>query len=157
MSVPRYLEYLEDYCTRFALWSHIHLSTTVVSIRRRGEGHLIRYRPKDSEEQQWECDAVAVCSGLHVTPEIPKIPGLEHVPTVLHSSEFKGRKQFGEDKTIAILGVGETSMDISYMAITSPTKRVVVCHRSGWVNAPKVGTPNAGFVLKLHANRRPPY
>ncbi len=29
---------------------------------------------------------------------IPEIPGIEKVPTVLHSAKFKSRKDFGEDK-----------------------------------------------------------
>jgi len=66
------------------------------------------------------------------------IPGIEKVPVVLHSSEFKTREQFGEGKTVVILGVGETGMDIGYMAVNSPTKRVVMCHRGGWVFAPRV-------------------
>ena len=148
MSVTRYLEYLVEYCTRFGLWPHILLSTPVLSIRRRGEGHVVRYRSKDGAEEGWNCDAVAICSGLHVTPELPTIPGLENVPVVMHSSEYRTRKQFGENKTVAVLGVGETSRDISYLAVTSPTKRVVVCHRSGWVNAPKVTyrNPHAGIL-----------
>jgi dimethylaniline monooxygenase (N-oxide forming) len=138
MSAVRYLEYLEQYCSAFKLWQHIHLSTRVVSITRRGTGHAIRYKPNNGKEEDWECDAVAICSGLHVDPELPKLHGLEKVPVVLHSSAFKSCEQFGQDKTVVILGCGETAMDLSYMAVTSPTKRVVLCHRSGWVSAPKV-------------------
>lgn len=88
---------------------------------------------------EWECDAVAVCSGLHLTPNIPKIPGLDKVPVVMHSSEFKERKQFGVGKTVLVVGSGETGADVAYLAITSPTRRVVMSHRHGFHVAPQVG------------------
>lgn len=146
MKATRYLQYLEDYVERFDLRQFIYLSTRVVSVRRRDKGHVIRYNSPQHGEEEWECDAVAVCSGLHVTPEIPKIPGMERVPSVLHSAQFKGRKDFGNDKTVVVLGAGETAMDIAHMAVTTPaTRRVVLCHKNGWVNAPKVFPRNDGI------------
>ena len=103
-----------------------------------GQGHTVRYRKPDGTEEEWDCDAVAVCSGLHVTPAIPDIPGIERVPVVIHSSQYKSRKDFGEGKNVVIMGVGETGMDIGLFAVESPTKRVIMCHQNGWVNAPKV-------------------
>jgi dimethylaniline monooxygenase (N-oxide forming) len=90
---------------------------------------------------EWECDAIAVCSGLHVTPNIPRLDGIENVPVVLHSADFKSKAQFGVGKTVLILGSGETGMDVAYMAVNSPTKRVVLSHRDGFLCAPKVGVP----------------
>jgi dimethylaniline monooxygenase (N-oxide forming) len=92
------------------------------------------------EEEQWHCDAIAVCSGLNVTPNVPHVKGIEYIPTVFHSSIFKKRKQFGVDKNVLILGAGETAMDIALLAITAPTKSVTLCHRGGWKNEPKVET-----------------
>ncbi|KIK66518.1 hypothetical protein GYMLUDRAFT_218564 [Collybiopsis luxurians FD-317 M1] len=137
-SVERYIQYLNDYCDYFKLWPYIKLSTPVVSVtRHKGAGHLITYTTPEGP-QTWECDAVAVCSGLHTVPNIPSIKGVEHVPKVFHSSEFKVKQQFGEGNTIMILGSGETSADMAYMAITQPTtKSVVMCHRDGFHLAPK--------------------
>ncbi len=87
----------------------------------------------------WDCDAIAVCSGLHVEPNIPKIDGIEHIPRVIHSSQFKARKQFSGSRTILVVGCGETGADISYLAVTHPqAERVIVCHRDGFHFAPKV-------------------
>ncbi|KAK0704366.1 hypothetical protein B0H67DRAFT_591225 [Lasiosphaeris hirsuta] len=36
-----------------------------------------------------------------------------------------------------VLGGGETASDVSYLAVTSPTKQVVMCHRYGFHFAPK--------------------
>ena len=96
------------------------------------------FKNEDGALNTWDCDAIAVCSGLHVTPNLPAIPGIEHVPTAMHSSEFKSRTQFGTGKTVMILGTGETGMDLAHLAVTSQTKHVVICHRNGFFCAPKV-------------------
>jgi lysine/ornithine N-monooxygenase len=106
--------------------------------RSQSGGHTIHLL-SSGEKSEWNCEAVAICSGLHVTPNIPAISGLEKVPIVIHSSEFKERKQFGEGKDILILGSGETGMDIAYLAVTSDTKSVTISHRDGFLCAPKVG------------------
>src|SRR5512140_2002581 len=86
MMVTRYLEYLDEYVDRFRLRQYMFLSTRVISLRRRegsNNGHIVRYRQRHADaDEVWECDAVAICSGLHVTPAIPKIPGLDRVPVV---------------------------------------------------------------------------
>ncbi|KAK4669038.1 uncharacterized protein QC764_0108450 [Podospora pseudoanserina] len=162
VSAERYVEYLHEYCDKFKLWSQIKLSTTVVSVKPniKGKGHTITYSAKGTGKQKsWTCDAIAVCSGLHVTPNLPEIPGLEdHVPLVMHSSQFKSSSQFGTNKTVMMLGSGETGADIAYLAVTSPTKQVVMCHRSGFHFAPKRnlspvlfsvlgGTPNSTLTV----------
>ncbi|KAI1050885.1 hypothetical protein LB507_009255 [Fusarium sp. FIESC RH6] len=137
-SSERYREYLEEYATHFDLWKDIHLSTPVTGVRRGDTSeHVVKYKGPDGEEVEWECDAIAICSGVHSKAHIPSIPGIEHVPEVLHSSSFKTRSQLGEGKTIMVLGSGETGCDMCHLAITSPTKRVVFCHRDGWIGAPK--------------------
>ena len=139
LSAARYLQYLHEYCDRFKLWPHINLSSPVTSVvRQRGGGHIIHYS-NGGKESTWECDAIAVCSGLHVFPNVPDLPGVENIPKVLHSAEFKGRDQFGKDDTVMILGTGETGVDIAHLAVTDPkVKRVVLCHRDGFLGAPKV-------------------
>ncbi|KAI9657723.1 MAG: hypothetical protein M1821_002899 [Bathelium mastoideum] len=140
LSIDRYIEYLHQYCTQFQLWQAIRLSTAVLSITRGGKGgHTIAYQSGDAADTRtWECDAVAVCSGLHLTPNIPHILGIENVPKVMHSAEFKSRKQFGIGKTIHVIGSGETGADIAYLAVTSHTQRVVMSHRDGFHLAAKV-------------------
>jgi dimethylaniline monooxygenase (N-oxide forming) len=150
LSAERYVQYLTDYCTHFDLWKHIQLSTKVVSVSRRArEGHTVVYQ-KDGSEDKWECDAIAVCSGLHVVPNIPEIPGIEKVPLTFHSSQFKKRAEFGVDKTVVVLGSGETGADLAYLAVTSPTKQVVLCHRKGLHFAPKVGPQEDNHVQEQY-------
>ncbi|QPG96512.1 hypothetical protein C2857_004426 [Epichloe festucae Fl1] len=141
LSATRYVEYLKDYCTQFGLWRHIRLSTRVLSVKRRSPGHTVVYE-HGGEHTEWACDAVAVCSGLHVEPNMPLIPGLENVPRVIHSSQFKARKQFHDARTVMVVGSGETGADISHLAVTTPrVERVLLCHRDGVHFAPKKSRP----------------
>ncbi|KAH7155181.1 hypothetical protein B0J13DRAFT_219844 [Dactylonectria estremocensis] len=156
-STERYLEYLDAYASRFQLWPHIKFSTTVKSVRRGDDSaHVVTYQTPDGGIVEWECDAIAVCSGVHAIPHIPDIPGIERVPSVLHSSKFKTREQFGKDKTVVILGSGETGADLSYLAVTADTKRVVFCHRDGWIGAPK-RLPGQKFLPWLFGAQDYPY
>ena len=134
-----YVTYLKNYCDHFELWPCIKLNTRVLSVTRGGSrAHRITYTA-GSGVLGWDCDAVAVCSGLHVEPNIPDIEGMVNVPCVIHSSEFKSREQFRGKRTIMVVGCGETGADISYLAIThQETGRVIVCHRDGFHFAPKV-------------------
>ena len=142
-----YCAYLEAYSTHFGLWSHINLSTPVKHVRRRAPNtHVITYS-KNGSDYEWECDAVAICSGLHVDPYIPSVEGIENVPLVIHSSQFKGRKDFGEGKHVMVLGAGETAMDVSHLAVTSSTKCVTMCHRDGFLYAAKVRCKNPEVVV----------
>ncbi|KAL7910986.1 FAD/NAD(P)-binding domain-containing protein [Trichoderma velutinum] len=137
-SSDRYLEYLDEYATHFELWPYINLNTWVKSIRRGDSSeHVVIYRTATGEEIEWECDAIAICSGVHAIPNIPNLPGIEHVPVVMHSADFKSRKQFGKGKTVMVVGSGETGADICYLAMTGDTNRVILCHRDGWLGAPK--------------------
>lgn len=168
LTPQRYVEYLKAYATKFGLWAHIHLSTEVASVSpdpERAYQHILTTcgtQTQDKAPKERRYHAVAICSGLNQTPFKPAIPGLNGpLPTtngdgghskpcppsdavfhpgvqLLHSSDFKSRAQFGKDKTILILGVGETAMDIAHLAITSPTKRVILAHRDGFTYFPKI-------------------
>lgn len=158
--MKRYLEYLDEYCTHFALWKYIELNTRVKKLRRKGAGHVITFKKRvqsreGTQEESWECDAVAICTGLHVEPHMPQVEGIDYVPIVIHSSKFKGKSDFGEDKNIVVLGVGETGMDIAHLAVTSPSPRsVTICHRRGFLGGPKIRTIRAlcSFPLVLTAS-----
>ena len=154
LSAERYVQYLSDYCDHFRLWPDIHLSTPVTRVHRRPSGgHTVHYR-KNGADLTFDCDAIAVCTGLHVLPNMPSLPGMERVPVVKHSSEFKKREEFGRNKTVVILGTGETGLDLAHLAVTAPTDRVVLCHRDGFLGAPKI-IPNPVWFPILGRKARP--
>ena len=116
----------------------MHLSSVVTEVSPNiNGGHIVNYT-KYGQTLEYHCEAVAVCSSLHVTPNIPVIEGIDNVPKVMHSSEFKKRKEFGVGKHVMIVGSGETAMDIAYLAITSQTRKIILCHRDGFSCASKV-------------------
>ncbi|KAF5544617.1 dimethylaniline monooxygenase [Fusarium mexicanum] len=143
LSAERFIRYLKEYADYFHLWPEISLNTLVTSVRRgQAGGHIVYYRGADGVDMKWECDAVSVCTGLHVTPNIPDVKGIDKIKFVKHSSQFKKREEFPQGGTVVVLGTGETGMDIAHLAVTSPTKRVVLCHRQGFLGAPKrIPTP----------------
>uniref|UniRef100_A0A0D2YCT7 Uncharacterized protein n=1 Tax=Fusarium oxysporum (strain Fo5176) TaxID=660025 RepID=A0A0D2YCT7_FUSOF len=113
LSASDYVQYLRDYCSYFRLWPSIELGAKVRSVRAHSsQGYVIEYDKKSSELFRWRCDAVAVCAGLHREPNLPIIPGLNYVPEVMHSSDFKTRSQFGINKTVMIIGSGPILLPI---------------------------------------------
>ncbi|KAL0940227.1 dimethylaniline monooxygenase [Colletotrichum truncatum] len=150
LPMEEYVRYLENYCSEFKLWGMIETNTEILRISRLPKGgHRVTYRrnsketPHDKNEDElqglyWDCDAIAICSGLNNVPSIPAIQGLENIPSVLHSSEVKNRKQFGCDTSVMVLGAGETAMDLSHLAVTSDAREVVMCHKDGFFCAKKV-------------------
>ncbi|ORY56102.1 dimethylaniline monooxygenase [Pseudomassariella vexata] len=135
-----YVRYLQDYVTKFELGMYIHCSTEVTQIRRKpGGGHLVTVKTSGvSKDIQF--DAIAVCTGLNVEANITYVQGMERVPIVIHSSEFKVRKQFliRDNPTVVIMGAGETGMDIGHLAITTPEiGSVIMCHKGGFYCVPK--------------------
>ncbi|BGP13776.1 hypothetical protein JCM10213v2_001714 [Rhodosporidiobolus nylandii] len=145
VSLPEYVSYLERYADRFALWKGIRLSSRVVSVRRGagGKGHIAEVQKAGEEgTTQYHSTHLTICTGLHVIPQIPAIPGLDHVRNhphkeVLHSSEYKEREQL-KGKRVMILGTGETGMDLAYASIKAGAEEVVLCSRGGFLSFPKV-------------------
>ena len=88
-----------------------------------------------------------MCTGLHVVPSIPVIPGIQHVlqpngtesphpqepnpqPAVFHSVSYQNRDQL-TGRRVMILGTGETGMDLAYESAKAGAKEVVLCTRGG--------------------------
>jgi dimethylaniline monooxygenase (N-oxide forming) len=120
LSTAEYCGYLKEYCTEFNLWESITLHTRVIRIQKRPNSrkHSVTFVHQSSRDTElhWDCDAIAVCTGLHVQPNIIDLPGVERIPEVLHSSQFKHSKQFGVDKHVMILGAGETAVSSHHVA-----------------------------------------
>lgn len=85
---------------------------------------------------------VIITTGLHVTPNIPSIPGLTSSPTSnspqwIHSSSYKSRSQV-KGKKVLVLGCGETGMDVAYESVLANAAKVWMGVRSGFLSFPKV-------------------
>lgn len=115
ISLPQYVDYLHSYVARFQLAPHIKLCCPVTRIAPSTTQlwrHQVKYLENNDPTKQrvFYCSHVAVCTGLHVEPNLPTIPGMEHVKgQVFHSSEYKKRSQL-TGKHVLVLGCGETAM-----------------------------------------------
>ncbi|KAF7353585.1 FAD/NAD-P-binding domain-containing protein [Mycena venus] len=152
LTLEEYVEYLREYCKKFDITDRIRLETKVVNVSRDpAGGHIVSYVSK-APSGEWEvtprtinASYVALCTGLHVIPAIPAVPGIEHVlnaenhvesgvtPAAFHSVEYKSRAQL-VGRRVMILGTGETGMDLAYEAAKAGAKEAVLCSRSGQVD-----------------------
>lgn len=145
ISLPQYVDYLKTYIDQFNLSQHIHLNCRVTNIKplpQPGDSkwkHRVTYTDAlhDSKEHTFDCSHIAICTGLHVQPNTPSIPGIEHIKgPVFHSSQYKLRSQL-TGRNILILGCGETAMDIAYESIKADAATVTMCFRTGFLSFPK--------------------
>ncbi|KAH3919159.1 hypothetical protein HBI56_100610 [Parastagonospora nodorum] len=145
ISLPQYVDYLHSYVDKFALQPHLRMGCRVTGIEPLSKAadkkwkHRVNYTDKHNgnEQQTFDCSHIAICTGLHVEPNIPNLPGIENIKgEVFHSSSYKKRAQLtGRD--VLIMGCGETAMDIAYEAIKSDAKSVTMCFRTGFLSFPK--------------------
>ncbi|KAJ7837039.1 FAD/NAD(P)-binding domain-containing protein [Mycena olivaceomarginata] len=159
LTLEEYVDYLRAYCKNFGITERIHLQTKVVSVSRNpAGGHIVSY-VKKTPSGEWESTLhtinaayVALCTGLHVIPSIPVVPGLEHVlnpqnhasgttPSTYHSVEYKSRTQLA-GRRVMILGTGETGMDLAYEAAKAGAKE------HPWVASTHIRWFVSDFVIK---------
>lgn len=161
VSLPEYVDYLRSYVERFNLCPYIKFNCPVVRVSPLPDGsrwaHRVSYMDRnggdETKETTFDCSHIAVCTGLHVEPNIPHIPGIENVQSdVFHSSLYKNRDQVA-GKKVLILGCGETAMgeliqanqkelsnifeDIAYESIKADAESVTMCFRTGFLSFPK--------------------
>ncbi|KAL6708962.1 hypothetical protein ACN47E_002089 [Coniothyrium glycines] len=142
ISLPQYVDYLQSYVDKFNLKPHIKLGCRVSKIEPIAKStdqrwkHRVNYM-EHGNERTFDCSHVAMCTGLHVEPNVPSIPGIENVKgEIFHSSQYKKRAQLtGRD--VLIMGCGETAMDVAYEAIKADAKSVTMCFRTGFLSFPK--------------------
>lgn len=136
IDLPEYCAYLERYAKHFSLNKHIKLDCRVISIERAGACHRVQWSNEGNLHEDI-FDKLILATGLHVTPSIPDIRGIENIKERIHSSQYKCRKQIA-GKRVLVLGCGETAMDIAYEAIKSDCPQVVMSQRGGFLSFPKV-------------------
>ncbi|KAF8889777.1 FAD/NAD-P-binding domain-containing protein [Gymnopilus junonius] len=178
LTLDDYVQYLENYAKHFDLHSRIRLNSKVIKIERMSSGkHMVSYVQNivnsdgklewESRPQKIIADYVALCAGLHVTPSIPQISGIEHIlrssdsdgdnypPAIFHSVQYKARSQLA-GRHVMILGSGETGMDLTYEAVKAGAKQVILCSRSGFLSFPKALNDFEIFGMKFNSENPVP-
>lgn len=115
-----YLSYLEAYAKHFKLKGHIRFGHQVVAVRRKMDGGWeVEVASKDGIEVL-PFDAVAVCSGLHSTPDFPAkgapVPPEGFKARVVHARDLKGASEALRGQRALVVGGGETGAEMAHVA-----------------------------------------
>ncbi|XP_063154621.1 flavin-containing monooxygenase 3-like [Candoia aspera] len=132
-------EYIELYTKHFDLLKYIQFKTDVTNIKKHPDfsvsGQWDVMTQKDGKVESTTFDAVMVCSGHHVYPNIPvdSFPGLEKFQgTLFHSREYKGPEKF-KGKKVLVIGLGNSGSDIA-VELSHTASQVCISSRSGsWI------------------------
>jgi len=143
MTLVDYVSYLQDYADHFGLRKLIRLRTRLVDLGRTTSGgyevvlqRSLLHTTGDAAPWKEEWDAVAVCSGLHNVPRVPRFPGQDTFEgTILHSVDYKDPELF-RGKQVVIVGTGETAFDMGYAAATHGARSITMTTRHGFVSVP---------------------
>uniref|UniRef100_UPI001E1B0C9F dimethylaniline monooxygenase [N-oxide-forming] 3 n=1 Tax=Jaculus jaculus TaxID=51337 RepID=UPI001E1B0C9F len=134
---------LQEYITIFAreknLLKYIQFETLVSSINKCPDflttGQWDVTIKKNGKEESAIFDAVMVCSGHHVYPNLPKesFPGLKRFKgQCFHSRDYKEPGTW-KGKRVLVIGMGNSSCDIA-AELSHTAEQVIISSRSGsWV------------------------
>ena len=113
MRISAYVDYLAKYCEAFDLRGHICLETTVESVTSNPGGDwTLRIRDAQGTREE-RFDSVALCSGLHQHPHLPRFSGQEtFTGKVMHGAQYRRPAQV-RGKRVLIVGAGESGADIA--------------------------------------------
>ncbi|PAA55661.1 hypothetical protein BOX15_Mlig025579g2, partial [Macrostomum lignano] len=131
------LEYLRSYCYDQGLYKHILFGHEVLSVSQ--SASIDDTSPTDTGSRSWivqtsrsgprTFDAVVLANGHYAKPMLPRLPGIENVPSglVSHSCTYRRAEDF-KDKVVALLGAASSGQDIA-LELTSSAEHVYLCHR----------------------------
>jgi len=112
MPIADYVEYLRAYCAAFGVTPHLRFGTRVDAVLRHPDhGWTVRTIDANGAHDE-RFDAVAVCTGLHQHPRVPRFPGQESFAGAsIHGARYRGPGQV-VGKKVLIVGAGESGADI---------------------------------------------
>ncbi len=126
--------YFDDYVDHFGFRDRIRFETGVEHVARRSDG--VWELSLDSGETQC-CDALFVANGHHWDKRMPEpaFPGADTFTGVqMHSHDYKGEDpEFFRDRTVVVLGMGNSAMDIAVEASFSATETFLAARRGAHV------------------------
>ncbi|XP_053103230.1 flavin-containing monooxygenase 3 [Hemicordylus capensis] len=132
-------EYIQMFAKHFQLEKYIKFKTLVKNIKKHPDfpatGQWEIVTEKDGRVESHVFDAVMICSGHHVYPNMPinSFPGLEKFKgSFLHSREYKGPEKF-KGKKVLVIGLGNSACDIA-VELSNVASQVYISSRSGsWI------------------------
>ena len=140
ISLPAYVEYLAAYAEQEDLRPLITFGAHIASVRRAkgAPGYTLCIERAGAASLTRHVDAVCVCSGLHESPYLPSLPGLDTFSgECFHSATYKDRAVFA-GKRVLVIGCGETGMDLGYRAVQVASTCAMSIKR-GFLSVPHEG------------------
>ena len=152
------ISYVRDYAEHFNLLKHISFNCIVVSIRRLPDNQWKITFDKGKYEEREGLQSVtvrnvAIATGHHSNPYIPKIPGEEtYMGVMYHSVKYKCAASSGipARKRVLVVGMGNSAVDIADNMVTQGQCHVDISARSpSWVFSPyMLGCPSDHYAIR---------
>lgn len=117
VSNEAYIKYLESYADHFDVKKRIRFQNKVNSVQHAGSGWTVEVTTPCGTDIL-ECDAIAVCAGLHGKHVLPEPPG-EFSGRKAHAAEVKDFDMFGIGRTTVVVGGGEMGAELAHAAATA--------------------------------------
>ncbi|KAK3935184.1 flavin-binding monooxygenase-like-domain-containing protein [Diplogelasinospora grovesii] len=143
-SADQIQKYFQGYAKAFDIKRHIRFSTEVVAVAYDNATKTWRLTvrsvgsPDERSDETFNFDRLVVATGSFKKPLIPDIKGQEQFEgEILHSQAFKDPTKY-RDKTVVVVGLGNTSADSISALIGVGVKRLIVSHRHKAVIIPRV-------------------
>jgi hypothetical protein len=106
--------YFEAYAKRFGAYERIRFNSTVKRATRdaRSGAWTVEYEDERGAARTETFDVLMVANGHHWNPKHPEYPG-EFTGTYLHSHDFKGIDDSWRDKSVLVIGGGNSACDVA--------------------------------------------
>ncbi|XP_054443761.1 putative dimethylaniline monooxygenase [N-oxide-forming] 6 isoform X2 [Pteronotus mesoamericanus] len=132
-------KYIRSFVQKKGLLRYIRFETLVSSVKKcpsflvTGQWEVVL--EKNGKQETTTFDAVMVCSGYQVYPNLPhdSFPGLDQFQGhILHSRDYKGPEAF-KGKRVLVIGLGNSGCDIA-VELSRVATQVTISTRTGsWV------------------------
>ena len=129
LTVGEYVDYLDRYCQAFDLHRHLRFRTTVEEVTRNPEGDWSLRIGDATGAHEERFDAVALCSGLHQHPHLPRLPGHEtYTGAIMHGAQYRRPRQVA-GKRVLVVGAGESGADVAAEVAANAAEAVLSLRR----------------------------
>ncbi|KAH7968059.1 hypothetical protein HPB52_005544 [Rhipicephalus sanguineus] len=154
MHNTKMLGYFRSYADHFGITKHVKTGHDVVQVtpaadyEKTGRWDVIVRDLETSTDRTETFDAVAVCVGHHVYPNVPHFKGQEKFRgQIVHSHSLKNADSF-RDRRVAVVGIGNSGVDavadVSHVALET----YLSTRRGAWVSR-RVGPNGAPIDMFL--------
>lgn len=142
-------QYFESYAKHFDIYSSIRFDHEVRDVKRLSDGRwLVQFIDNNGAALEESFEYLMVSNGHHNVPKYPEYPG-QFTGVFLHSHDFKAVDESWRDKSILVIGAGNSACDIAVEA-ARVSKKVKLSMRSPQWIFPKFifGQPGDVFAAR---------